>query len=206
MNRYLKQPVAEADIVHAYSGVRALFDDGASAAKDATREYVLSLDTKAAPVLSIYGGKITTYRKLAEAALQRLAPHIATLGRPRWTADTPLPGGNFPINGRATLAEDLAAQVRGLPRGVIARLVAAYGTLAARVLDGASTEADLGSHFGHGLYERELDYLARNEWAMTADDVLWRRSKLGLVMSEAEAAAIEDFMTTRVDELRSRAA
>ena len=206
VNSYLKQPITEADIAHAYSGVRALFDDGASAAKDATREYVLSLDTKAAPVLSIYGGKITTYRKLAEAALERLAPHNATLGRPHWTANAPLPGGNFPINGREALAESLARQISGLPRGVIARLVAAYGTLAARVLAGASTAADLGRHFGHGLYEAELDYLARNEWAMTADDVLWRRSKLGLAMNEAEIAAIGDYMATRVSELRSRAA
>jgi glycerol-3-phosphate dehydrogenase len=196
-NAYLREKLTTDDIVYAYAGVRALYNDGASAAKDATREYVLSLDEGAAPVLSVYGGKITTYRKLAEAAMAKLTPHLPVLGKADWTADTPLPGGDFAMDGRDDLGRRLAAQYPALDAGVLARMVAAYGTRAREVLGSAQTADELGRHFGGGLYEAELRYLMEHEWAATADDVLWRRSKLGLVLDTAAAEAIDAYMSGR---------
>lgn len=189
-NIYLRQKLTADDIVHAYAGVRALYNDGARAAKDATREYVLALDDAAAPILSVYGGKITTYRKLAEAAMAKLAPHLPELDTKNWTADAALPGGDFPMQGRGNLVQSLVVRYPALEPAILIRLAAAYGTLAITVLG----NGDLGRHIGAGLYEAELRYLMEREWAVTVDDVLWRRSKLGLRVSEAEAEAIGVFM------------
>lgn len=196
-NAYLRDKLTVNDIVHAYAGVRALYNDGASAAKDATREYVLSLDVVAAPVLSVYGGKITTYRKLAEAAMAKLGPHLPVLRAGNWTAEEPLPGGDFAMNGRSDLVRRLADRAPDIPVDLLNRLVAAYGTRASRIIGDARGVTGLGRHFGGGFYEAELRYLMEFEWAVSADDVLWRRSKLGLMLDAGMAAEIDAAMQTR---------
>ena len=194
-NDYFAQAITPDDVVWAFSGVRALYDDGASEAKAATRDYVLDLDASVAtaPLLSVFGGKITTYRRLAEAALKKLAPHLGSCGAP-WTAGTPLPGGDFPVTGRAELARNLAARYDFLDARAAERLVSTYGVLATRVLGEARSRADLGRGFGADLSEAEVGYLMAREWARNAEDILWRRTKLGLRMSAAEAAELDAFM------------
>jgi len=164
-----------------------LRDDGASAAQQATRDYVLELDAPAggAPLLSVFGGKITTYRRLAEAALAKLAPHIPPLP-PAWTARAPLPGGDFPHDGVAALNVETSRRYPFLPEHLLRRLLRSYGTRVADMLGDARAMADLGVEFGAGLTAREVDFLRRTEWAMTAEDILWRRTKRGLHMSAAE--------------------
>ena len=201
-NAYLREKLSADDIVHAYAGVRALYNDGASAAKDATREYVLSLDDEEAPILSVYGGKITTYRKLAEAAMAKIAAHLPALDKRNWTAEAALPGGDFPMQGRDDFVQSLASRYPTLEHVTLARLAAAYGTQTAAILGSARIGSDLGRHFGAGLYEAELRYLMDREWAVTVDDVLWRRSKLGLRVTEAEAKAIGDFMDAQSSDER----
>jgi glycerol-3-phosphate dehydrogenase len=201
-NAYLRDKLSPTDIVHAYAGVRALYDDGASAAKDATREYVLAFDVAAAPILSVYGGKITTYRKLAEAAMAKIAPHLRGLDPRNWTAGTPLPGGDFAMDGRNDLVRLLVTRYPALDPAMLSRLAAAYGTQAGTILGKARSSGDLGRHFGGGLYETELRYLMAREWAITADDVLWRRSKLGLRIGAAEADTIASFMDAPSSEQR----
>jgi glycerol-3-phosphate dehydrogenase len=186
---YFRNPVTPDEVVHAFAGVRQLYDDGARRAKDLTREYVLDLQARAgqAPLLTVYGGKITTYRRLAEVALKRLAPYFK-LGAP-WTAAAPLPGGDFPYDG----VEALTARARGLwpflTEPNARRMVRAYGTRLDRILGDARRLDNLGECFGEELTAAEVRYLMRHEFAETADDVLWRRSKLGLrVGAEAETA------------------
>jgi glycerol-3-phosphate dehydrogenase len=196
-SEYFARPLAPADVVWSFSGVRPLHDDHVRDAKAATRDYVLELDAApdGAPLLSILGGKITTYRRLAEAALDNLAPFLPRSGPP-WTRDAPLPGGDFAVDGAAALAAELAAQYPFLSAPHASRLVAAYGTRAKHILAGARTFADLGASFGATLTEAEVRYLMSEEFAGTAEDVLWRRTKLGLVCSDAEAAALVRFMAS----------
>ena len=144
-------------------------------------------------LLNVFGGKITTHRRLAEAAMEKLAPYFPGLPH-AWTAGVPLPGGDFPWDGAPALAAGLEAAHPFLAAGDAARLVRLYGTGAARMLDGARTAADLGIDFGAGLSERELVWLREREWARTAEDVLWRRTKLGLRLGPAQAARVEAFM------------
>ena len=191
---YFREPVRPADIVWSYSGVRPLYDDGASSARQTTREYVLDLDTGGAPILSVFGGKITTYRRLAEAVLSRLAPHLPALPVKAWTGNVPLPGGDFAIGGFGGPCRELGAAHPLLPEALLRRLVRAYGTRAASLLSGVHGEADLGRHFGAGLYEREVRYLVAWEWARSAEDILWRRSKLGLRLGAADTAALQEFV------------
>jgi glycerol-3-phosphate dehydrogenase len=204
VNDYLRTPVSRSDIVWRYSGVRPLRDDGDSAAQEATRDYVLELDAPigAPPLLSVFGGKITTYRRLAEAALQRLARFFPRLG-PSWTADAPLPGGNFPWNGAAALTSALRTRYGFLTDVAAARLMRGYGTRAADMLGDARGPADLGRDFGHSLTEREITWLIEQEWARTAEDILWRRSKLGLRFSQAEAATLEAWLSSNCNHARS---
>lgn len=200
-SEYFATPVSPSDVVWTYSGVRPLYDDGASSAQEATRDYVLVLDDGAGkpPLLSVFGGKITTFRRLAEAALDRLAPHLpaATRHRRGWTAHAALPGGDFAWDGYADLVATTRARWPGLDPALAARLVRAYGTRVAVLLDGSSDGAQLGRRFGADLTEAEVDYLMDHEWARTADDVLWRRSKLGLRVTPEEAAALDDYMRAR---------
>ncbi len=193
-SKYLKNPITVDDIVWAYSGVRPLYDDGATSATAATRDYVLKVDESAgAPILNVFGGKITTYRRLAETAMEKIAPFFPDMGKP-WTAGVALPGGNFPVDGVTALTSRLSAQFPFLtPRWAI-RLVKAYGLDAFDVLDGAKNEADLGQNFGANLTEQEVNWSIQNEFACTADDVVWRRSKLGLRMTVPEIELLDKWM------------
>ncbi len=195
VGKYLRQAVDPGDIVWRYAGVRPLLDDGASKAQEATRDYVLALETPVdgAPLLSVFGGKVTTYRRLAEAALTKLARFLPRM-RPAWTASAALPGGDFPWDGVDDLRAELARRYPFLEEATHRRLVRAYGTLAAEMPGDARSLAEMGRCFGADLTEREVDWLMRTEWACCADDVLWRRSKLGLHMTEAEVGAVEDYM------------
>jgi glycerol-3-phosphate dehydrogenase len=190
--------ITAADVVWTYSGVRPLFDDGASEAKIASRDYVLEMDEKSgvAPLLSIIGGKITTYRRLAEAALERLTPHVEP--RPGlaagWTGREPLPGGNFEPDEIALLGARLQRRYPFLTEAHALRLGRAYGTRASSVLGSAQSLHDLGRQFGATLNEAEVRHLIDNEWARTAEDVVWRRSKLGLRLSQAQVGALEAWM------------
>jgi glycerol-3-phosphate dehydrogenase len=192
---YFRRPVTRDDVVWSYAGVRPLYDDGAGRAQEATRDYVLTLDAtqEEAPLLSVFGGKITTYRRLAEAAMAKLAPHFAGLGAP-WTAIAALPGGNFPWDGAPALAAELRRGYSFLSEPLARRLVRQYGTRARTMLGEARSMADLGRDFGAGLTEREVAWQMREEWARGPDDVLWRRTKLGLRLDAARRAALAGFM------------
>jgi glycerol-3-phosphate dehydrogenase len=169
-----------------YSGIRPLYDDGASKAQEATRDYVLKLDQGEgqAPLLSVFGGKITTFRKLAEAALAKIAPFFPEAG-PSWTAKAPLPGGDFPYSEVEARTAELIRKYSFMSPRDVTRMFRAYGTATEMIFDGARFKEDMGESFG-SLTSREIDYLVANEWAVTADDILWRRSKLGLHLTPAE--------------------
>ncbi|MCC5976291.1 MAG: glycerol-3-phosphate dehydrogenase [Rubellimicrobium sp.] len=194
-SQYFEKPVTRDQIVWTYSGVRPLYDDGAKSATAATRDYVLSLDTGPAPLLNVFGGKITTYRKLAEKALARLVPLVGGTGD--WTAGVPLPGGDFPVRGRDALVEGLTTDYPFLTAAWALRLVKAYGTEARIILGHAQATEDLGPDFGATLTGAEVDWLISHEFARTAEDVLWRRSKLGLRMTPDQVAALEGYMAAR---------
>ncbi len=194
---YFRTPVTADQVLWSYSGVRPLYDDGASEAQEATRDYVLKLDASdgSPALLSIFGGKITTYRRLAEAALAILSRHLPPARRSAgWTGQDPLPGGDFPTGGFETLVSQTAARHPFLARDTVRRLVRAYGTRAEMLLGGAKTLSDLGRTFGADLTEAEVLYLARNEWAMSAADIVWRRSKLGLRMSAGEIHDLDAYL------------
>ncbi|WP_212524260.1 glycerol-3-phosphate dehydrogenase [Actibacterium sp. MT2.3-13A] len=195
---YFARPVTRRDVVWSYSGVRPLYDDGAGSATAATRDYVLSLDAAGgAPALHVFGGKITTYRRLAEVALARLAAHFPGAGG-AWTAGAALPGGDFAVDGVGGLVADLRAAHPFLDAKWALRLVRAYGTEAAEMLQGATARADLGRDFGATLSERELRWMIGREYARDAEDVLWRRSRLGLRMTPEEVAALAAWMAENV--------
>jgi glycerol-3-phosphate dehydrogenase len=191
--QYFKKPVTRADIVWTYSGVRPLYNDGAKSATAATRDYVLSLDTNGAPLLNVFGGKITTYRRLAESALAKLAPYFPQAKGP-WTARVAMPGGDFPHDGVAALTANLKAAHPFLTDYHAARLIRAYGTEATQITGDAKTMDDLGRHFGATLTESEVRWLMTREYAHAAADVVWRRTKLGLRMTHDEIAALDAFM------------
>jgi glycerol-3-phosphate dehydrogenase len=194
-SEYFAEPVRPADVVWSFSGVRPLFDDGASKAQEATRDYVLRLDGAAGEpvILNVFGGKLTTYRRLAEAVLERVEGRLGKRGRP-WTADAVLPGGDFPATGLEALVARVAAERPWLDERLARRLVRTYGTRAETILEGATGMEDLGRHFGAGLYAAEVRYLIGREWAETSADVLWRRTKLGLRLSEEEVRTLDRYM------------
>jgi glycerol-3-phosphate dehydrogenase len=196
VNSYLATPLTRADVVWSYSGVRPLHDDGSSDPAAVTRDYVFKVDALdsepglgRAPVLSIFGGKITTYRKLAEAALAVLAPFFPGM-KPGWTRDAPLPGGDLPNGDRNALFAQLCRQYPELPAELLRPLARRHGSRAMRILGEAKTMGDLGQDFGAGLTALEIDYLMAEEWARSADDVLWRRTKCGLPMTPAQRDAV----------------
>ena len=195
VNGYLRPQIAPADVVWAFAGVRSLYDDGSRRPQDASRDYVLSLNEQPglAPLLTVYGGKITTYRRLAEQALDRLAPLLKA--GPAWTARSHLPGGDFAWDGVDALVAKTRATWPFLGAGYARRLVRAYGTRVSRVLDDARRSGDLGQSFGAELSAAEVRYLMQQEWARTPDDVLWRRSKLGLRITADERERLTEFMT-----------
>ena len=196
-SQYFERPVTQADVVRTYSGVRPLYADGATSATAATRDYTLKVDTSAgAPVLNVFGGKITTYRRLAEHALERIAPVLGARAK-AWTAGAPLPGGDFAVENVGLLIDTLRQDYPFLDAAWARRLVRAYGTEAREILGGAATAADLGRDFGATLSETEVAWLMDREFARRAEDAVWRRSKLGLRLDAAQVAALDDWMTAR---------
>ncbi|WP_131195392.1 glycerol-3-phosphate dehydrogenase [Lichenihabitans psoromatis] len=200
---YFTKPITKADIVWSYSGVRPLYDKGDSAAQSATRDYVLSLDTDGkAPLLSVFGGKLTTYRKLAEHALTLLAPHIpAGTRKEGWTGHEALPGGDFPIDGFPALVAEIASRWPFLTQRHATRLARLYGTKARDILGTATSMAGLGRDFGATLTEAEVGHLVRTEWARTAQDIVWRRTKLGLRLTAGEIEALDLYLQASVEQL-----
>lgn len=202
-NAYLERPLARTDIVWTYSGVRPLYDDGSSDPSEVTRDYVLKIDAQddrpaneRAPILSIFGGKITTYRKLAEAALAELKPFFPAM-KAGWTHDAPLPGGNLPNGDRAAWCAELSRRYPALPYELLRALSRRHGTRAVTVLGDARTVDDLGEDFGADLTEREIVYLRDEEWALTTEDVLWRRTKCGLPMTVSQRARVDTYLAAR---------
>jgi glycerol-3-phosphate dehydrogenase len=194
VSRYLKQPVTSGQVRWAYAGVRPLYDDAAGDVSAVTRDYAFDLDTEAgAPLLSVFGGKITTYRKLAEHALEKLQP-VLGFQRRTWTHARPLPGGDMPHADFDRFLGELTNRHPWLPSPLARRYGRAYGTRVDRLLDGAAGLSDLGEDFGDGLYEAEVDYLKTREWAISEQDILWRRSKLALHVSDATAARLRAWL------------
>ena len=195
-NDYFAAQITPADVVWRFAGVRPLVDTGDGRPEAASRGYSFELDSGegAAPLLSVFGGKITTYRRLAEEAVDRLVPFGLGLNGAQWTAGSSLPGGDFAVTGRKALAAGLRAKHPFLDLAESERIAAAYGTLACRWLGDAQMRADLGQDFGGGLSAAEVDYAMEREWASTADDMLWRRTKLGLRIDPAGRAALERHM------------
>ena len=192
-NEYFETPVSSGDVVWSYSGIRPLFDDQARNASEVTRDYVLHLDRKPAPILSVYGGKITTYRRLAEQAVNLLA---APLGfeRRAWTRDAPLPGGDIPGADIDGFTARCANRYPWLPEALLRHYVRHYGTELHALLAGRAGVDDLGEHFGGGLYAAEVEHLVEHEWARTPEDILWRRTKKGLRMSDDGVQRLLDFL------------
>jgi glycerol-3-phosphate dehydrogenase len=187
---YLRVPIRSESVVWTYSGVRALYEDGASKAQEATRDYVLDEDRERQGI-TVIGGKITTYRRLAEDVVTMIEGTLGARQRGPWTGRAALPGGDFPSGDRAAQADGLARAYPFLARSTVDRLLGSYGTIAVDVLHGSTRQDDLGKMITGDLSEQELRYLIDKEWARTAEDVLWRRSKLGLITSAAEVAALD---------------
>jgi glycerol-3-phosphate dehydrogenase len=195
INAYLAKPITQEDIVWTYSGVRPLYDDGASNASAATRDYVLKLDqSRGAPALNVFGGKITTYRRLAESALEQISQTLPNVKEP-WTAGVPLPGGDFPVDGVAALVAATRTAYPFLTDRWAQRLVRAYGSQVNDVLGPADSSEDLGVDFGATLTQREVEWMIKNEFAQEVDDIVWRRSKLGLRMTAAQTARLDEWIT-----------
>ncbi|MEL6219787.1 MAG: glycerol-3-phosphate dehydrogenase, partial [Pseudomonadota bacterium] len=195
VSEYFATPVTVDQIVWRYAGVRPLYDDGTKSASAATRDYVLTVEDHdgKAPLLNIFGGKITTYRRLAEAALAKLAPCYGEAGGD-WTAGVPLPGGDFPWDGIGALRTRLLGDYPFLSEATAMRLVRGYGTEAWALLADAESAEDMGEVFGADLTEREVRFLMQTQWAETAEDVLWRRTKLGLRVGPDDVARLQAFM------------
>ena len=196
---YFENPITPEQVIWSFSGVRPLYDDGEKNASKLTRDYVLDLeaDSETPPLLSIYGGKVTTYRRLAEDVLEKLTPYIRH-GHQPWTKGAALPGGDIKKGDFEAFYTRMQASHDWLSPALMRRLCLAYGTRISLILQAAKDVADLGIHFGGGLYEREVEYLMTHEWAHTAEDILWRRSKLGLVLSAAEQHSLDVWMKSHL--------
>ena len=203
-NRFLAAPLSRADIVWRFAGVRPLYDDASADPSAVTRDYRMLLDAApgAPPLLNVIGGKVTTYRRLAEAALAALAPHLGRPLGPAWTAAEPLPGGDMPERDFAAYARRFIERRPSFGAEPAMALLRRHGTLADAVIGDAVTARDMGADLGGGLSEREVAYMAREEWATTADDVLWRRSKAGLLLSAAEREQAERRIAETLAEAR----
>lgn len=214
LGNYFDHTFNAADVLFDYSGVRPLFDDDASKSASAvTRDYQFELDgsldpaAKSPPLLSAFGGKLTTYRKLSEHALQMLGPYFPEMAG-AWTADTPLPGGDLPDKQFETWFAGFSKRYGFLPEALLRHLGHCYGTDAVRLLDGVNALSDLGHHFGHCFFEREAVWLIENEWAVSAEDILLRRTKHGLFLTRQEKSDFETWLEKRptLDEPVSRIA
>jgi len=192
-NHYFSRNLLRADVAWTFAGLRPLLADPRDRATSVTRDYVLDLDVAGAPLLSVYGGKLTTYRKLAEDVVDELASHLACSGG-HWTAACPLPGGDMPRADFEAFRSTLEARYQWVPRPLLRRWSRAYGTRVARLLEGAAGAADLGEEVLPGLHAREIDYLRREEWAVTAEDILYRRSKLALHLPADGTARLDEWL------------
>lgn len=194
-SEYFEKPVDVADVVWSYSAVRPLYDDGASKAQEATRDYILRSDGASGTpkVINVFGGKITTFRRLADSMLEKIETELGKRGR-SWTAAVSLPGGDFEPENFNNLIDRIRLEFPFLDERSAWRLGRSYGTQTFRLLENVSSKDDLGRDFGAGLTEQEVKYLIQYEWARTASDVVWRRSKLGLRMSKDQIAALDKWM------------
>ncbi|MGI9350228.1 MAG: glycerol-3-phosphate dehydrogenase [Rhizobiaceae bacterium] len=194
-SEYFEEPVTQNDIVWTYSGVRPLYDDGASKAQEATRDYVIRAESTVGndSLINIFGGKITTFRKLARSLVDELEKRFPGSGRDV-IPEEPFPGGNFPISHFDQLVEQIRNDFPFMERDIVTRMVRTYGTEVRTILNKCETIDDLGQYFGSGLYQREVEFLKNHEWARTAEDILYRRTKLGLHMKEDEIVALEDWI------------
>jgi glycerol-3-phosphate dehydrogenase len=199
--RYFRKPLSPGDVAWSFSGVRPLYDDGAATASAASRDYVLDLDAPegGAPLLSVFGGKITTYRRLAEDAIESLTPHLQPPRGKPWTATAPLPGGDMEEGDFDRFLRTLRGNYPWLDAACVTRVARAYGTRAELILGNAKTVRDLGVEFGAGLFQAEIDYLIGQEFALTAEDILWRRSKRGLHLSPVERTRVSAYVDARVN-------
>ncbi|SEK22134.1 homodimeric glycerol 3-phosphate dehydrogenase (quinone) [Roseivivax marinus] len=205
-SNYFKRDLTPEDVVWTYSGVRPLYDDGASSATAATRDYTLKIDDAGgAPVLNIFGGKITTYRRLAESAMEKIAPFFDDL-KGKWTAGVTLPGGDFEVREARDKMKTLAADYPFLGDKQAERMIRHYGTESWHILGDATEAGDLGRDFGHGLTEAEVRWQMDREYARAADDVVFRRTRLGLRMTPDEIAALDAWMQDARREGRATAA
>lgn len=194
VNQHFNHQLSRSDILHAYSGVRPLCNDESDNPSAVTRDYTLALSAGEgqAPLLSVFGGKLTTYRKLAESAMGELKPFFAQM-QVSWTAQAPLPGGEG-MSTVQTLVEAVLARNGWLPVDIAKRWAVTYGSRVWQLLENVHGPEDLGQSLGGGLFAREVDYLAEHEWAVTAEDILWRRTKLGLFTSASEQQALVDYL------------
>lgn len=191
VNLYFKKSILHSDVIHSFAGVRPLIDEDEKTASRVSRDYQLELETQPQPILSVYGGKVTTYRVLAEDVMRRLKGVLPQMG-PDWTAAANLPGGDFDLP--ENLFQEFVSKHAWLGPSLINRWLNSYGTLSFDLLGDAKGLGDLGVQFGHGLYQAEVDYLCRVEWAKSAEDILWRRSKLGIKFSKAERDSLANYI------------
>ncbi|WP_047238130.1 glycerol-3-phosphate dehydrogenase [Chromobacterium subtsugae] len=200
-NRYFHSQIAPADVLSTYSGVRPLLDDAADNAASVTRDYALEMDLAGAPLLSVFGGKITTFRKLAEEAVDKLAPLLGNR-KATWTADAPLPGGDMPGADFGRFLQGLGQRCPWLPAALAERWARAYGTRVGKLIGQAASLAELGEEVLPGLYAAELEYLAEQEWATRSEDILWRRSKLKLHLPANAAEVVDAWLAARAQSRR----
>ena len=196
---YFREPITPSDVIWTYSGVRPLYDDGASKAQEATRKYILrAVSHDGEPmVINIFGGKITTYRKLALSMLTLIEEAIGPKGK-SWTRGTKLPGGDFPADGFDKLLSQILDEYPFLTKPQAHRMVRAYGTSIRNILKEANSLTDLGKDFGFGLTQIEVKYLIDHEWAKKSEDILWRRTKLGIRFSEKQTAVLGKWMNKNI--------
>ena len=193
-SEYFDKPVTSKEVVWSYSGVRPLYDDASSNASKVTRDYKLDFDTrKGAPVLSVYGGKITTYRKLADDAMNMLSEHLS-IEKKDWTKNSPLPGGDMPGANFESYLEQMRSLYPWMEESLLYDYVRNYGTCVNTLLENRTTVEQLGTRFGLNLYQAEVDYLVQHEWVQTAEDILWRRSKKGLGLTDSEVTTLQAYL------------
>ncbi|WP_062267319.1 glycerol-3-phosphate dehydrogenase [Endozoicomonas arenosclerae] len=201
VNKHFRQQISLDDIVWDYSGVRPLCEDESDSPQAITRDYTMELEDEGgnAPLLSIFGGKLTTYRKLGEAAVGKLQPYFLKMGA-SWTKESQLPGSEQ-FKGVQACTEELCKAHPWLTQDIAARYSGSYGNLSYRLIGKSRSVEDFGVHFGAGLYAAEVDYLIENEWAYTVEDILWRRSKLGIELDTQEKERLGTYLTQRLPEL-----
>ncbi|MEQ6917283.1 glycerol-3-phosphate dehydrogenase [Halomonas aquatica] len=201
VNAHFRTQLSSEAVIRTFSGVRPLCDDESTDPSAMTRDYTLDLDARGAPLLSVFGGKITTYRKLAEAALDELSPHLPDM-RPPWTDEALLPGGD--IGDHAAFEAQLLEEYPYLDAAQARRFARTYGSLCREFLDGRDSQASLGQTFGAGLTAAEVDYLVEQEWARDVEDILWRRTKLALRLTSAEHLRLADYLKAALDARSNR--